>query len=437
MKLKIFQEHKIIFLGLGIENYTLILWLRRQGFNNEITVWNPLAKEQSGPRYQTLKNDNHILWSFGSKMPNLMNYSLVIRSSGVLIDPKLRKELTKKKILSSAIQLFFDLCPTKNIIGITGTKGKGITSSLIYTILKTAKKQVWFGANIGTPLFSFISKIKKNDWVVLELSSFQLQELTKSPKISVLTNFSPEHLSSDDAKNPNFHYSLSDYFNSKLKIAKYQKKSDIFVINKKLRAKIKKIKLPGKVIYFTSSNLPSILPGEHNKENIAAAELVAKQLKVSPLTITKAVRSFKGLEYRLQKVTEKNSISYYNDSFATTPASTLTALRTFSQPIILLAGGSDKGSDFTELAKLIKQKVKYIILFKGKGSDRLSHALKKVNFPKQNTVVVDSMNKAMKLARSHARSGDIILLSPACASFGVFKNYKERGYQFKQASLRR
>lgn len=427
MNLTYLKKQSLIFLGLGAENFFLILWLREQGLDYEITIWDILPKEKLGERYNFLVKDKNINWQLSKKLPDLKKYSLIVRSPGVFIKPQNRKKLKHKLI--GPMQLFIDFCPTKNIIGVTGTKGKGTTSSLIYHLIKTAKKRVWLGGNIGVAPFSFINQIKTTDWVILELSSFQLQEIKSGPKIAVFTNFSPEHLAPADPNNPNHHHSLNDYWQSKMNITKATK---LLIANEKLRSKIKKQKI--KIKYFTSSDLKSNLPGAHNKENVAAAVLVAKAIKISDAIIAKAVKQFKGLEYRLEKIAEKKGVLYYNDSFATTPEATQTALRSFTAPIILLASGAEKKSDFSKLARDIVKKVKYLVLFKGEATTRIKKEVIKAGFKTNNIAIAASMKAAVKIAQKKSHSGDIILLSPACASFGMFKNYKDRGKQFSKAA---
>ena len=164
---------------------------------------------------------------------------------------------------------------------------------------------------------------------------------------------------------------------------------------------------------------------------MAAAVEVTKLVGIEPKTITKAVKSFKGLEYRLEYVGEQKNIKYYNDSFATIPNSAILALQTMGLPVVLIAGGADKGSDFTEFAKVVEKKVKKLILFEGEGSVRIKKELLKINYPEHNIKLAGSMERAMELAQKYAQAGDVILLSPGCASFGMFKNYKARGQQFK------
>jgi UDP-N-acetylmuramoylalanine--D-glutamate ligase len=329
--------------------------------------------------------------------------------------------------------LFFDLCPTDNIIGVTGTKGKGTTSGLIFEILKTDKRKVFWGGNVGIPMFSFISKIKQDSWVVLELSSFQLEDLEVSPKIAVMTNFSNEHLSPADPLNPNYHKSVAEYWQAKANIFKWQKEGDCLVVNEKLRKKIINKAFLSEVVYFEKSDQVSNLVGEHNKENIAAAEAVAKLLNIDESVVNRAIKKFKGLEYRIEFIKEEKGVKYYNDSFATTPEATIVALQAFQEPIILLVGGADKGADFRKLAKEIKEHVKFVVLLHGRATPRIKKWLEEYEYPRSKMKLERDMKSAVKTAKKNAVKGDVVLLSAACASFGMFKNYKERGRLFNES----
>jgi len=330
------------------------------------------------------------------------------------------------------MKLFFELCPTKNIIGVTGTKGKGTTTSLIYEILKTAGKRVWLGGNIGVAQFEFMDKIKKTDWVVLELSSFQLEDMTVSPHIAVITNFYSEHLAPADPNNPNFHKSLKAYRDAKLNIIKWQRSGDMAVLNYELRNTNYGLNAKCKKFYFKKSELQSKLIGEHNKENIAAAVEVAKIVGVKQGAIKKAVANFKGLEHRLELAREYQGVKYYDDSFATTPEATIIAIKSFNRPIIILLGGADKGSDFKDLTKEVKKRCKFVVLLNGKATPRIKKELLKVKFSENKMKLVNNIKDAVATAQNQAVRGDVILLSTACASFGMFKNYKERGDLFKK-----
>ncbi|MBI4779006.1 UDP-N-acetylmuramoyl-L-alanine--D-glutamate ligase, partial [Candidatus Falkowbacteria bacterium] len=316
--------------------------------------------------------------------------------------------------------------------GVTGTKGKGTTASLIYEILKKAGKRVWLGGNIGVAPFEFIDKIKKNDWVALELSSFQLEDMIVSPHIAVITNFYSEHLAPADPNNPNYHKSLKDYQDAKFNIIKWQKSGDKAVLNYELRITNYELNTKGKKIYFKKSELPSKLIGEHNKENIAAAVEVAKIVGIKQEIIKKAVAGFKGLEHRLELVREYKGVKYYDDSFATTPEASIIALKSFNQPVVILLGGADKGSDFKQLAEEVKRRCKFVVLLNGQATNRIKQELIRVSFLIDKMKLANNIKEAVVMARQKAGAGDIVLLSTACASFGMFKNYKERGSLFRK-----
>ena len=500
--LKFLQNKKIAMLGLGVENLALVKFLLNnfsgrkthpglrpplQGGKYYITVCDPKSAAELGDRFLEIKElarKNKLseinLMSGVNYDAHLADFDIVFRSPGY---PLFNKNLIKAKKagveISSAMELFFEICPTKNIIGVTGSKGKGTTASLIYEIINVGtqnlaflrKRHVFLGGNIGTAPFEFIDKIKPSDFVVLELSSFQLEDLKISPKIAVITNVFKEHLAPADPNNPNYHKSMKDYWAAKANIFTHQKKSDWLVANEKLKSKIPLLRgvaaprgrgvLNGgtKVIFYSKSDLPSNLTGEHNKENIAAAMAVAKILKIKDETIKKAVKNFNGLPHRLEFVAEIDRVKYFDDSFATVPDVSVIALKALchceeSAPggrrgnpastahgeiasrgarndknIILLAGGADKGSDFKNFAREIKKRVKYLILFRGKGSERLKKTLRVMRYALW--VDVDNMKDAVKIAKSRSKPGDVILLSTGCASFGCFKNYKERGDLFK------
>lgn len=405
---------KIALLGLGLDNQALLALLKKQKIKAEIII----KDKKQDPR------------GFNQ---NLYQYDWLFRSPGwPLLCPGIQEALKKEQTeISSALNLFFALCPTKNIIGITGTKGKGTTASLIFKILKDAGKKVWLGGNIGIPPLSFLDKIKPSDYVVLELSSFQLEDLKYSPRISVITNLYKEHLAPADPNNPNFHRSYNKYWQAKLNIALF-KANQYLVTNKNLTKKIKGVKLPGKLIYFSASSLPSKLIGNYNQENIGAALAVAKILKIKPQSIKKSIANFGNLEHRLEFVKEIAGVKYFDNSFSTTPESTILDLKSFTSPIIQIAGGADKGASFKSLAKIIKAKVKFLILLPGQATPRLKKDLLNSKFPREKIGEANNMIAAVKLAKQKAGRGDVVLLSTACASFGIFKNYKERGNLFKK-----
>lgn len=409
-----FNNKKIALLGLGLDNQALLALLKSQKVKTEITI----------------KDGRQDPAGFNK---NLYAFDILFRSPGwPILCPGIQEALKKGKTeMTSPLNLFFALCPSKNIIGVTGTKGKGTTASLIYQILKDAGKKVWLGGNIGVAPLGFLNKIKPSDYVILELSSFQLEDLKFSPMISIITNLYKEHLAPADPNNPNYHSSYNKYWQAKLNIAK-NKENKFLVINSSLKTKIKSLKFPGKLIYFSASQLNSKLVGAYNKENIGAALEVAKILKINIKSAEKSVAKFGNLEHRLELVEEINKIKYYDNSFSTTPESTILDLKSFTTPIIQIAGGADKGASFKELAKTMKTKVKFLILLPGLGTKNIKKELTKIKFPTTRFKEVEDMEEAVKIAEQHAVSGDTVLLSTGCASFGIFKNYKERGDLFKK-----
>lgn len=429
------EKTKIALLGLGLDNLALLSLLDKNNAPADITICDFRSFDKL-PKIEikNLKVNYRLGHDFNK---NLGEFALLFRSPGWPLNcPGIKEALKNKKTrLSSPLNLFFDLVPTKNIIGVTGTKGKGTTATLIYKIILAAKKEtgqkVFLGGNIGITPLSFLTKIKPNDYIVLELSSFQLEDLKYSPYISVITNLFKEHLAPADPNNPNFHSSLKKYWAAKLNIARSET-SKYLAINESLKKTITKEKLKSKIIYFSESALPSKLSGEYNKQNIAAAVEVAKLLKIKPAIYKKVIAGFINLEHRLEFIKEINKVKYFDNSFSTTPESTALDFESFNCPIVAIAGGADKGADFKNLAKTIKKKVSFLILLPGHGSDRIKTELEKINFENSRLFLADDMAQAVKIAKQKSVQNGIVLLSTACASFGIFKNYKERGDLFKK-----
>jgi len=411
------ENKKIAFIGYGLENQALLAWFQKHHAPAEYTVcdFNESVKTKL----------RKVSWRLGRDcLQNLKDFDLIYRSPGCpLFLPELKP--VKNKI-TSAMNLFMELAPTTNIIGVTGSKGKGTTASLIYTILKKNGEHVFLGGNIGIAPFSFLDKLTSKSFVVLELSSFQLEDFKISPKYAVLTNLFKEHLKPADPNNPNYHKTFKIYKKAKLNIAEHSQ-NKYFLTHERL-AKVLNVK---KAIYFTSSALPSRLAGEFNKENVAAAVALAKILHIKSEVVKKAVASFKGLPHRLELAATKKDVAYYDNSFSTTPESTIADLQSFPGATIML-GGADKGADFKALAKEVKRSAKLVILFSGTASPRLKKALLSAGFSSSKIKSANSMTEAVKLANQNTKAGDVVLLSTACASFGLFKNYKERGDLFQK-----
>lgn len=391
----------------------------------------------------------------------IKNYDIVFRTPGF---PRLHPALIAAEksgvTVSSHIKLFFDLCPVK-VIGITGTKGKTTITFLIYEILKKKYgRNIFIAGNFGKPALDILSKLKKDSTVILELSSFQLQDLDKSPQVAVITNITLDHLDPAGEFRPNTHQTAKEYIEAKLNIIRYQKNNNFAVIHPFLKNKTKNI---GKGIHiFPEARLLEILletrlKGRHNLENIALAIEVGKIFKVLKEKIFKAVKDFKGIEYRLEFVRKIKGVSFYNDSAATNPDATLAALKSFKEPTHLILGGSDKGLDYRKLARYIakSKSVKTVALI-GQLKNKLyklilgelrikKRAIAKPR--KEPTCPVgsrsDSFGEVLLLGFKSLREtvltlykkadkNEVVLLSPAAASFDMFQNYAERGDKFKE-----
>jgi len=372
---------------------------------------------------------------------------LIIRSPGVKPDhPQIVGLLQKGATQTTPTEIFFEKCPAK-IIGVTGTKGKGTTSTLIYEMLKREYKDVFLAGNIGTPMLQILPEITRESLVVLELSSFQLIDLKASPHIAVVLMITSEHL--------DWHNSTGQYQQAKLPIIKYQKGDDSALINQDFEVSRKFAAQTRAKVYFLSTKNETngtfikdgwivsrikkedkicktdkiLLPGAHNLQNALAAVAVAKILDIKNQNIVKVLTTFKGLKHRLQLVKVVRGVKYYNDSFSTTPETTIAAIEAFISPKVLILGGSSKKSDFGAMGQKIKSdnSIKAVILI-GDEASRIRKAISGFS----GSIIEGAKNMAeiiLKVAQI-SRTGDVVILSPACASFGMFKNYEDRGEQF-------
>lgn len=451
---------RIAILGLSIEGISSMRYFLKKGA--EIGVFDQRDEHELNSNLIAEIKNNNISRNFGNNyLANINQYNLIIRSPGFPLWNKTIVDAKKRgTIITSQTKIFFDLCKGK-IIGVSGTKGKGTTATLIYTFLKQSAKDVYLGGNIGTPPLDFMDKVNSSSQVVLELSSFQLEDLQKSPHIAVVLSITPDHLHSDSIYSPNYHLKVEEYIQAKKNITKYQTQKDFLVLNKdyilsndfkeascadvwyfSLKETLKKgsyVKNSRIILEYGNKIFPICgtsevkLLGRHNLENITAA-IVASYLAGADTQIMKKVlKSFQGLEHRLEFVKKIKGVSFYNDSFSTTPETSIAAIRSFNKPIILILGGSDKGSDYKELGRtLINSSVKSVILI-GKTAPKIKKAIiesgnRNLKFIENIANMRDIINKAFNVASR----GDIVLLSPACASFDMFKNYKERGRLFKE-----
>lgn len=389
----------------------------------------------------------------GDYLSDLSRFDLIVRSAGIHPDTILRDNPTCGDAITTAVDEFLRVCPTKNIIGITGTKGKGTTSTLTAKMLEAAGMTVWLGGNIGRSPLEFVDQIQADDWVVLELSSFQLTDIRHSPHIAVCLMVVPEHL--------NWHEDMADYLAAKSQLFAYQKSDDVAIYYDK-NTESRDIAANGagqKIPYYArpgawvDDNVITIqdqeicttdelkLLGKHNWQNVCAA-VTAVWHALSPAIpseinrLKKAIRgvltSFSGLEHRLEFVREIDGVRYFDDSFGTTPETAIVAIEAFADAKIAILGGSDKGASYDMLAKNIRANdVRHVLLI-GEQADRIQAALENVDF-RDFSPGGQTMTEIVGTARDIAMPGDVVLLSTACASFDMFENYKDRGAQFSQA----
>jgi UDP-N-acetylmuramoylalanine--D-glutamate ligase len=377
-------------------------------------------------------------------LKNLDQFDLIIRTPGLKPRDILAENPTVADKIWTGTNEFLRVCPTKNIIGVTGTKGKGTTSTLISKMLQASGKKVHLGGNIGLPALKLLPNIKKGDWVVLELSSFQLIDIKYSPHIAVCLLVVPEHL--------DWHTDLNEYLDAKSNLFKHQHINDIAIYysksdnSKKIASvsdapklsyydppgayvKNNEIIIDDKIICKTSEIK---LLGEHNWQNICSAVTAVWQVTQDISAIKSVITTFSGLEHRLEFVKEVNKVKYYDDSFGTTPETAIVAIKAFDNPKVIILGGSNKGADYYELAKTIKNSNVCKVLLIGDQGPRIKQSLDSVGFSNYE-YSGNTMAEIVNQAKNYTKPGDVVLLSTACASFDMFKDYKDRGEQFISA----
>jgi len=453
-----FKDKRVLVFGLGLLGGGIAVsrFLSDQGA--KVTVVDKKGKSELKSSLNKLKKYKIRYFFEIDPGKDFLDFDLIVKNPGVKREhPFLKLAKTKGIPIYNEASLFF-LLVDNPIIAVTGSKGKSTTTDLLGKIIKTWDPSTLVGGNIQTtPMFTLLTTIRSQSRIVLELSSWHLEGMSiikKSPHLAVLTNVLPEHL--------NRYKNIAAYSKAKAIILKYQNNNDIAVLNydnldcRRLASQAK-----GQVYWFgikdyrRYKNLTGVfikngwlvwrrvetekiisvksikLKGEHNLANVLAAVGAAKLLAVPNSIIKKVVSGYRGLPNRLQFIRQVNGVSYYNDTTATAPVATLAALNSFSKPIILLAGGSDKKLPVKDLAKTIKSKAKYCLLFKGQGSDRLIIELLKVKYPRNRLVTnISTMTEMIRQASQLTKVGDMVLLSPGFASFSNFVNEFDRGRQF-------
>ncbi|MDD5639879.1 MAG: UDP-N-acetylmuramoyl-L-alanine--D-glutamate ligase [Candidatus Pacebacteria bacterium] len=432
MKISQLKNKSIVILGLRVEGLDTYYFLRHQFPAKKLFLADKKNLSDFDVKTQNIfKKDKNIELLLGNNyLSKIKNIEIVIKTSGIILS-SIKKNLGKSSIVTSQVELFFDNCKAK-IIGITGTKGKSTTSSLAYSLLKSAKIKTYLLGNIGTAPLSFLPKIGKSDIIILELSSHQLQNIQKSPHIAIFLNIYPEHL--------DYYKNFKEYFNAKANIALYQKKSDYFIFNpdikeiKNLANKVISKKIPINPEKFKTIINQSNIKKLTHEYNISAILEIAKILKISEKIIKKTLDNFKAPSHRLEYIGEFNGIKFYNDSIATIPEATIFALDTLGEDVeTLIAGGLNRGIKFDKIAKrIINSKIKNLILFPDSGKE-IRIEIEKLNKNHNLTFFeTKNMENAVSFAYKNTSKNKICLLSPASPSFNLFKDYQERGNVFKE-----
>ena len=436
----------ITVIGIGISNLPLIKYLVSLGAN--VTACDRRSAEDLGENYTELEKLG-VKFNLGDGYLNNLSGDMIFKTPGMRYDgPELLKAKENGSIVTSEMEVFFEVCPS-HIIAVTGSDGKTTTTTLIHKMMTDAGYKTWLGGNIGNPLLTDTEKMKENDWVILELSSFQLHTMRKSPEIAVITNISPNHL--------DMHKDYKEYIDAKKNIMLYQNEGDTLIVNadNQVTADIGK-SANGAVKYFSRNGMADVyldgniikrgiveilnikdikIPGMHNVENYMAAIAAVSGL-VSKDVIVNVAKTFGGVEHRIELVRTLDGVKYYNSSIDSSPNRTINTLRVFPNKVIMIAGGKDKGIPYDEIGPALAEHVKVLILI-GATSDKIQEALdaeinKTGNGKDIEVIRATSYENAVNTARSKAHDGDVVLLSPASTSFDMFRNFEERGNLFKK-----
>lgn len=443
------QGKRVAVIGIGVSNTPLIKTLLQAGIS--VTACDKSPRSNFGALAEELETMGAQL-HLGEDYLEGLDQDVIFRSPGIRPDiPPFLAAVEKGSVLTSEMEVFFQVCPCK-IIAVTGSDGKTTTTTLISEMLKNAGYTVHLGGNIGKPLLSEAGTMSPDDVAVLELSSFQLMTLSASPDIAVFTNLSPNHL--------DIHKSMEEYALAKENIFRWQRKEGIAIFNRDndLTHEMSG-RAPGRVKLFSRQHALEegvyvengtivvaeggrkrqlfatnriLIPGQHNVENYLAA-IAAVQGMVPDEVILHTAETFPGVEHRIELVRTLNGVRYYNDSIASSPTRTIAGLRSFPQKVILIAGGYDKKIPFDVLGTAVQEHVKTLVLT-GHTAEKIRQAV--VEAPgyqpgHPDIVMEEDFTKAVLAASLLAQKDDVVILSPACASFDHFKNFAQRGQTFK------
>ncbi|MGL5650352.1 MAG: UDP-N-acetylmuramoyl-L-alanine--D-glutamate ligase [Paraclostridium sp.] len=444
------KNKNVLLVGLAKTGVSTIKKLNKLGAN--IIVNDIKPKEKLEGIIEEIDNLDNIEYVLGKHLENIENIDLTIVSPGVPLDlPFIEKIKSEGIKIIGEVELAYKLSKNPTFIGITGTNGKTTTTSLVGEMFKKANKDTYIVGNIGNPVIDTVDLTNENSYLVTELSSFQLESIEEfKPKVSTIINITEDHL--------NRHHTMENYINAKARVFKNQDKTDFTILNYddsivrdlgknsngnvlyfSIKEEVKQgayldknnnivIKVDGEELVLMNKAQLS-LPGNHNLENAMSAILMAYVLNIDTDVIIETLRTFKGVEHRLEFVTNKDGIMFVNDSKGTNPDSTIKAITSYEKPIVLIAGGYEKQSDFTEMIKYATKNVKALVLL-GQTADKIATTAKEHGI--NNISKVEDMETAVKKAYEIAESGDVVLLSPACASWDMYPNFEARGLDFKE-----
>lgn len=444
---KFIEGKRTAVVGIGVSNRPLIDLLVK--LNAKVTAFDKKSESELGTVVEDLKGKGVSLVLGKDYLKSLKGYEVIFKTPSMRMDsPELLDAKLEGAYITSEMEEFIKYCPGK-IYGITGSDGKTTTTTLIYKMLSEQGYKTWIGGNIGTPLFSRIEEISKEDRIVLELSSFQLMTIHENMEVVLITNLSPNHL--------DMHKGMEEYINAKKNIYLNQTSDNLLVLNNdnsitksmihEAKGRVLLFSINDKIdkgAYYYNDKLYIMgkevcsrneikLMGMHNIENLLAAFCCVYE-DVSVESMKKVATTFAGVEHRMEFIRELNGVKYYNDSIASSPTRTLAGLKAFGTPVILIAGGYDKKISFDILAEEGYPYIKTLILL-GVTKNKIKEAFEKVlkkNNVELSIVMVDSFEEAIKVSRDAAKEGDIVTLSPACASFDMFPNFEVRGKKFKE-----
>lgn len=444
---KFINGKKVGVVGIGVSNIPLINFLLELGAI--VTAFDKKNKEELGEIAVDFNKKGVKLELGEGYLNNLKGFDVIFKTPSMRIDSEaLVKAKAEGAYITSEMEEFVRYTKGK-IYGITGSDGKTTTTTIISKLLKKEGYKTWVGGNIGTPLFSEIEKISAEDKVVLELSSFQLMTMKEEIDVAICTNLAPNHL--------DMHKDMQEYIDAKKNIFLYQNENGILVVNreneitygfeKEAKGQVREFSSKREfkdgayykdgILYLEDEKVCKkediVIKGMHNVENYLAAFIATKD-EVSIKTMKNIAETFAGVEHRCEFIKEIDGVKYYNDSIASSPTRTLAGLKAFNEKVILIAGGYDKHIPFEPLAYEGYPYIKELILM-GATKDKIKevfYKLEKEKGIKINIKIADSLEEAVKIAKEYSHEGDIVTLSPACASFDMYPNFMERGNKFKE-----